>query len=102
MAKLFISYVRDDTEAETNALYQTLRSEFGEATIYKDVDNVPIGANWKESVRTAIEDSTAFLWVVGPAWTPSGGRPATHQLDRVGDISAFEAWTASSPTGPID
>jgi hypothetical protein len=71
MAKLFISYVRDDTEADTNALYQTLRGEFGEATIYKDVDNVPIGANWKESVRTAIEDSTAFLWVIGPAWTPS-------------------------------
>ena len=49
--RIFISYVREDTAPDANALYQSLEREFGADAIFKDVDDVPLGANW----RTAVE-----------------------------------------------
>jgi hypothetical protein len=57
-----------------------------------DFDDVVGTGDPTATVHGTASDLRLRLW----------GRPATHQLDLDGDISAFEAWAASSPTGPID
>jgi hypothetical protein len=44
------------------------------------------------TVRGTASDLCLRLW----------GRPATHLLDVAGDPTALDAWSTSSPTGPID
>ena len=36
--------------------------------MYKDVENITIGRNWKRAVREALADSAAVLFVMGPDW----------------------------------
>ena len=50
MGCIFISYRRDDCAADANALYQSLAAEFGKESIFKDVDDVELGANWKTAI----------------------------------------------------
>jgi hypothetical protein len=70
MAKVFISYRREDTASDANALYQTLRSRFGPDLLFKDVDDVRLGANFRRVIEDAIEKSTVVLALVGPSWKP--------------------------------
>ncbi len=42
--KIFISYRRADSAAAAGRLYDNLESKLGEGTLYKDVDNIPIGS----------------------------------------------------------
>jgi hypothetical protein len=68
MDRIFISYRRSDTAADANALYQTLRAKFGEGALFKDVDNVPLGINFRSVIEEAIRESSAILVLVGPQW----------------------------------
>ncbi|MDJ0768375.1 MAG: toll/interleukin-1 receptor domain-containing protein [Ilumatobacter sp.] len=71
MRRIFISYRREDTAADANALYQSLSREFGEDSLFKDVDNVPLGADWQAAIKEAVEDSAVLLLLMGSKWTPS-------------------------------
>jgi hypothetical protein len=68
MSKVFISYRHDDSEADAGRLYDTLAAELGQQALYKDVENITIGRNWKRAVREALADSAAVLFVMGPDW----------------------------------
>ncbi len=68
MSRVFISYRHNDSEADAGRLYDTLVAELGQETLYKDVENITIGSNWKRAVREALADSAAVLFVMGPAW----------------------------------
>jgi hypothetical protein len=49
-----------------------LRAEFGDQPIFKDVDDVPLGANWKSTVRQAVLDSAVVIMVMGRSWRYTG------------------------------
>jgi hypothetical protein len=68
MSKVFISYRHDDSEADAGRLYDTLAAELGQEALYKDVENITIGRNWKRAIREALADSAAVLFVMGPDW----------------------------------
>ena len=68
MSKVFVSYRHDDSEADAGRLYDTLAAELGQDAVYKDVENITIGRNWKRAVREALADSAAVLFVMGPDW----------------------------------
>jgi TIR domain len=68
MSKVFVSYRHDDSGADAGRLYDTLAAELGQDALYKDVENITIGRNWKRAVREALADSAAVLFVMGPDW----------------------------------
>lgn len=68
MAWVFLSYDRSDTEADANALYLSLVAELGSDAVFKDVDNVGLGENWRTAVERAVEQSVIVLAMIGPDW----------------------------------
>lgn len=46
LSRIFISYRRDDADADAGRLYDVLAEALGPDSVYKDVDNVPLGVNW--------------------------------------------------------
>lgn len=69
MTKIFLSYRRDDAAADVTAIYQTLEREFGSGSLFKDVDNVPLGANWQDAIIRSLAECSVLLLIVGPEWT---------------------------------
>jgi len=71
MTKVFLSYVRGDTEADTGRLADTLNAQLPGINLFLDVDDVGFGENWQRIVARAIEDSVVLLCVMGPGWKTS-------------------------------
>jgi TIR domain len=86
MSKVFISYRHDDSEADAGRLYDTLAAELGQQALYKDVENITIGRNWKRAVREALADSAAVLFVMGPDWRLSEAIELELQLTLASEI----------------
>lgn len=68
--RIFISYRREDTEADAGRLYSDLEREFGRERIFKDVDDVPLGASVRRRISDAIAESAVVVVLVGPNWRP--------------------------------
>lgn len=68
MSKIFLSYVRADSEADAGRLADTLTREIPDINLFIDVRDIAYGANWKRVIERAIEDSVMLLCSMGPGW----------------------------------
>ncbi len=65
---VFISYRREDTEADAGRIYDHLANEFGEDNIYMDVDDIPPSSDFDVELDNALERCKALIAVIGPDW----------------------------------
>lgn len=92
--KIFISYRRDD-EARylVPTIAEKLNQRYGIGTAFYDVDNIPLGVDFREYLKSAIEKSYIVLVVMGKDWfghSPEGGR----RIDRPNDFVRIEVESA--------
>ncbi len=66
--KIFISYRRADSADICGRIYDRLVKHFGEAAIFKDVDNIPFGADFPRHLETILAQCAVELVVIGPHW----------------------------------
>ncbi|MEL7121665.1 MAG: toll/interleukin-1 receptor domain-containing protein, partial [Bacteroidota bacterium] len=60
-SKIFISYRRRDSAGAAGRLYDFLEMKVGSKALFKDVDNIPYGRDFREEIRQAIDDSRVVL-----------------------------------------
>ena len=53
---IFISYRRDDSADVSGRIYDRLAEHFGDEAVFKDVDDIPFGVNFKEHLRAVIDN----------------------------------------------
>lgn len=94
MSRVFISYRREDTDADAGRLYDELVAEFGEQRVYKDVDSVPLGEDFGEHISAAIDNSALVIALVGPSWD-------TTRLSAETDWVRFELEAAFRKKVPV-
>lgn len=64
--RIFISYRRDDSEGETGRLHDHLCNEYFSAEdIFFDVEDVPVGVNFKQVVEHAITACWVMIVIIG-------------------------------------
>jgi TIR domain len=80
MAKITISYRRDDSMDITGRIFDRLTSRYGRETVFRDIDSIPPGLDFREHIRASIEDSDVLMVVVGPRWMGGSrhGHPRIH------------------------
>jgi hypothetical protein len=87
MAKVFITYRRTDSGSLVGRLYDRLVARYGRRNVYKDVDNIPPGANFADHIRASLKQCVVQLVIVGPQWadvrTPDGQRRLDDPTDWV-------------------
>jgi hypothetical protein len=71
MAAIFISYRRDDTISATGRLADALASRFGSEEIFRDVQAIEAGADFRAALRDALRSAQVVLVVIGRFWNPS-------------------------------
>ncbi|HEU5342808.1 MAG TPA: toll/interleukin-1 receptor domain-containing protein [Ktedonobacterales bacterium] len=79
MTRIFISYRREDSADTSGRLYDRLETRFGHQNVFKDVDNIPPGVDFRTYISNALQMSDVVLVVIGPHWLASvdgaGGQP---------------------------
>lgn len=67
MTKIAISYRRTDSDA-TGRLFDRLVLKYGRESVFRDIDSVPFGSDFRKSIDDALKDTDIFIAVVGPNW----------------------------------
>lgn len=86
---IFISYRRADSAAAAGRLYDRLILAFGENCVFKDVDAIPAGANYRYTLESAVTSCDVMLVVIGKEWlaADSAGK---RRLDEPNDFVRIE------------
>lgn len=68
MAKIFISYRREDTESVANHLKSELEKHVGKGKVFLDSKDIPPGRDWSDVLQRSVLGSDCMLAVIGPKW----------------------------------
>ena len=67
--KLFISYRRQDSTVITGRIYDRLISAFGDRAVFRDIDDIPAGKDFRAVLENEVGKSNVMLVIIGPQWT---------------------------------
>ncbi len=68
MPRIFISYRREDSKAESRLIDTKLRKEFGDANVFLDTTTLKSGTIWSAEIQSAIIASDIVIVVIGNKW----------------------------------
>jgi hypothetical protein len=83
---ILLSYRRDDAEGTVGRLYDRLTDRYGQKNVFRDIDAIPFGVDFRQHIRTYIERCDVFLAVIGPNWNligDNGRRRLSNPKDNV-------------------
>ena len=73
--RIFLSYRRADSAAVVDHLYDRLVARYGRQCLFRDLDDIPLGQNFRSHVREELARCDIVLAVIGRNW--SGGKAAS-------------------------
>ncbi len=68
MAKVFISYRRDDAAGFSHAIYDRLAEHLGTDRVFKDVASIGAGDDFAKRIQRAIAQSKVVIALIGKRW----------------------------------
>ena len=101
MSKIFVSYRREDSADMTGRLCDRLAERFGAQTIFKDVDSIPIGSDFRAVLREAVENSNVILVIIGKQWLHLTDASGQRRLDDPRDFVRIEVEVALARKVPV-
>jgi len=66
--KIFISYRRDDTRTVVGRIYDKLTPIFGDKNVFRDIDIIPPGTDFRDVLYTLILECDVMLVIIGDKW----------------------------------
>ena len=98
--RLFICYRRSDSQDVAGRLYDRLSRHFGAEHVFKDVDSVPLGVDFRRFVGDQVGRCDVLLAIIGPGWV--GARNAQgRRLDDPRDLVRIELASALKRDLPV-
>jgi hypothetical protein len=101
MSKLFISYRRDDSADVTGRIYDRLVAKFGKDTVFKDVESIPLGTNFKTYLDGVMRECAVAVVIIGQQWLTILDEHGKRRLDDPRDIVRLEVETALARNIPV-
>jgi formylglycine-generating enzyme required for sulfatase activity len=68
MPKIFISYRREDSIEIAGRIYDRLEARFGADAVFMDVDNIPVGVDFRRQLDDAVATCDVLLAVMAREW----------------------------------
>jgi hypothetical protein len=68
MPRITISYRRDDSPDITGHILDRLADHFGRQAVFRDIDSIPPGADFRRHIDRVVDESDIILAIVGPRW----------------------------------
>ncbi|HEX2907738.1 MAG TPA: toll/interleukin-1 receptor domain-containing protein [Phototrophicaceae bacterium] len=102
--KVFISYRRDDSGDIVGRIFDYLVQPIGPFepdAIFRDVDSIPFGVNFKDYLHSAVSECQVMLLVIGPKWLDITDETGQRRLDSPRDFVRVEIESALQQRIPI-
>src|SRR5688572_17981555 len=94
MTRVFVSYRRSDSEEIAGRICDRLVKEFGKDNVFRDIDSLPVGVDFRVHLREALGASSVMLLVIGPDWVTTEGSGKRSRLDEPEDYVRQEVLLA--------
>jgi hypothetical protein len=94
VARIFISYRRDDSAGHAGRLYDRLSEKLGADVVFMDVDGIEPGADFVETIEQQLSDSIILLAVIGRYWLSVIDAANRRRIDNPNDFVRVEIATA--------
>jgi hypothetical protein len=91
---VFISYRRDDSLDTTGRIYDRLSREFGDGAVFRDLDSIPFGLDFREHIDRRLANCDVCIVVIGPRWLVVTDQNGQRRLDDPADHVRIEIETA--------
>jgi hypothetical protein len=101
MAKIFISYRREDSPYEAVAVRDRLASHFGEGDIFFDVASIRLGHNFRITIDEKVGECDYLVAVIGKSWLTIRGKTGERRLDDPNDFVRLEIQAALGRNIPV-
>jgi formylglycine-generating enzyme required for sulfatase activity len=101
MSKILISYRRDDSADVTGRIYDRLTQQFDRASVFKDVDSIPLGVDFRIYLDEQVAKCDVFLAVIGRDWIRKRGSKGKSRLEEPGDFVRIEVESALKRQIPV-
>ena len=98
---IFISYRRHESGDVTGRIYDRLVQHFGREAIFKDVDSIPLGVDFRKFLGDAVGKCNLLLAVVGRQWLNSQNESGARRLDDPRDFVRIEIESALQRDIPV-
>src|SRR5688572_6236183 len=90
MSKIFISYRRTDSADVTGRMFDHLKLRFTRDELFKDVDSIPLGIDFRKSISDAVQSCDVVLAVIGRNWLYSQDKQGNLRLSNPNDFVRIE------------
>jgi uncharacterized membrane protein YhaH (DUF805 family) len=97
--RITISYRRDDSGVITGRIFDRLAAHFGRESVFRDIDNIPPGVDFRKHIDAVLDESDVILAIVGPKWV--GPRTGQSRLANTADPVRLEIETALGKGKPL-
>jgi serine/threonine-protein kinase len=101
LSGIFISYRRSDNPDATGRLYDRLVAEFGKAQVFKDVDSIPLGQDFRDHLNGIVGNCSVVLAIIGPRWIDARNEAGHRRLEDPDDFVRIELEAALSRDIPV-
>lgn len=78
---IFLSYRRNDSPGYVNRLEHDLELAFGQDRVFRDVNDIKGGSDWKKVINKNLENAGVLLLVMGPRWGTIWKQSKDHSSD---------------------
>jgi hypothetical protein len=89
MDRIFISYRRDDAAGYAGRLEEALERALGRGSVFRDVQDMPPGADFVAAIQARLASAQAVLVLIGPRWA-GGDEPGGRRIDDPKDFVRLE------------
>jgi tRNA A-37 threonylcarbamoyl transferase component Bud32 len=94
VGRVFVSYRRDETRHLVGRLGDRLADEFGAGHVFVDVDSIPAGVDFAETIERELSTCAVLLAVIGPGWIDALDERGRRRLEDPDDFVVLEIQTA--------
>jgi hypothetical protein len=94
MARIFISYRREDSSAYAGRIYDRLIQTFGAANVFMDIDTLEPGTDFAEELQRTVTSCDVLLAILGKQWLGAKDEEGRARISNPDDLVALEIGAA--------
>lgn len=88
--RIFISYRRNDSQYATDRIYERLAAHFGVGGVFMDIDDIPMGVNFRDYIDEQIGTSDIVIAIIGDHWLNARDQDGNLRLQNPNDFVRLE------------
>lgn len=99
--RIFISYRRSDSADVAGRIYDKLITQFDKENVFKDVDSIPLGVDFRECLDQSLSNCDVFLAIIGDQWLNTKTSDGKRRIDDSRDFVRIEIESALQREIPV-